>query len=48
MEPCGTSACISRGMGILPSTVTLNIQLDRNDLMSLFMLVEVCNLEKFI
>jgi hypothetical protein len=40
MEPYGTTACISRGVDISPSTVTLNILLERNELIGFIMLAE--------
>jgi hypothetical protein len=46
MEPCSTPACKSRGMDSLPSTITLNFLLERNELVSLIMLDKKCNLDR--
>jgi hypothetical protein len=45
MEPCGTPACIFRGVDSSPSTITLNFQWERNELISLIKLGEKCNSE---
>jgi hypothetical protein len=42
---CGTPAYISRGVDILSSSVTVNFLLESNDIISLIMLAEKCNLE---
>jgi len=39
-EPCDTPACIYWGVDILPSTVTVNFLLQKNELISLIMLTE--------
>ena len=43
-KPWGTPACISLGFDISPLTETLNFLLERNELISLTMLTEKCNL----
>jgi len=44
-EPCDTPACVSRGVTILLSILTLNFLFERNELISLVMLPENCNLQ---
>jgi hypothetical protein len=41
-EPCGTPACMYRGVDSSPSTETLNCR-ERNELISLINLFENCN-----
>jgi hypothetical protein len=42
-ETCGTPACISLGVDILPSTETLHFLLERKETISPIKLVENCN-----
>jgi hypothetical protein len=44
-EPCGTSACISLGGDISPSTETLNFLFERNELISLIIPIENSNVD---
>jgi hypothetical protein len=44
-EPCGTFACISQGVGISPSTETLNFLFEIKDPVSLIMLTGNCNFD---
>jgi hypothetical protein len=46
-EPCGTSACITLGVDISPSTETLNFLRQRKEPISLIKLVENSNLDYF-
>jgi hypothetical protein len=43
VEPCGTSACISRGVDSSPSTGTMDVLLDRKELIGLTVLAESRN-----
>jgi len=45
MEPCGTPACIFRGVDSSPSTITLNFLGERNELISLIKLDKKCYLD---
>jgi len=42
---CGTPACISPGVDISPSTVTLNFLLARNELICFVILAENCSFD---
>jgi hypothetical protein len=44
-EPCGTPACISRGVDNSPSTETVNILLVRNELISFIKFAEKYNFD---
>jgi hypothetical protein len=44
-EPCGTSACISLGVDISPSTETLNFLWERKEPISLIRLIDNFNLD---
>jgi len=44
-KSCGSPACISRDVNISPSTVTLNVLLERNELIRWIMAAGKCHLE---
>jgi hypothetical protein len=46
-QPCGTSAYISLGIDISPSTKALNFLWERKELISLFKLTKNFNLDNF-